>query len=221
VIHPVLEDVTYAPFRLEGTAILTGVVASHQPGTNLIDVRIGNARRVVRKVRITYGAEYQPGDVVVIVRTPVEQGWIAVARVQNNDEYGLNAALVQAANQLHPPSSFTVDTVGGLIIAEWEGWAGASVCFQIQHNSSTTELYADEFFTRGSYFLYETTAVETRFFRIRSVRYDVVNNESYYSAWTDWQSATSSLSQEDTHNLLLVHMHDMDEMWTMHLLGEL
>ena len=52
--------------------VVAGTVVSHQPGTNLIDVRIGRTgNRVVRNVVLPYGLYPDSGDTVIAPSYPV------------------------------------------------------------------------------------------------------------------------------------------------------
>lgn len=206
-----------------GSELMEAQIVSQQPGTNLVDVRVGRmGHRVLRKVRVSHGTTYQAGDFVLIARTYTGQGWVCVVKIQDPDQYGLDQATSQAGNELHPPSGFTVYAANSLIIAEWGGWAGgADVCYLCRHNSSEKDENATDFITRGSYCVYKTTVATTRYFRVRSLRYDVTEDEAYYSAWTIWKNATSSpISTAVLHAGLLQYMHQRDWVWTQHIRGE-
>lgn len=203
--------------------IVAGTVVSWQPGTNQIDVRIGRTgNRVVRNVVLPYGLHPDSGDTVLVAHTPTDTPWIAICRVMDKDRYGLAVATSQAENELHPPTGFTVYAVDALIVAEWQGWAGNTLCSLVQHNDAEEEEGATEFYTWGSYLLYRTTVANTRYFRVRNLRYDVQEEVAYYSAWTSWANATSSPpSTAGIASALYLHMHQQDWMWTRHLTGEM
>lgn len=208
--------------------ICAGTVVSWQPGTNVIDVRIGRTgNRVVRNVVLPFGLYPDAGDTVLVAHTPTDTPWIAICRVMDRDRYGLSVATTQAENELHPPTGFTVFAVDSLLVAEWQGWAGNSLCFLVQHNSVGDDDGNEvDFYTRGSYLLYRTTTAITRYFRCCTVRYDVDQNEAWYSAWTSWQGATSApaataANLDGLEQGLLHHMHEVDWMWTKHITGAL
>lgn len=203
----------------------TGVVLSHQPGTNIVDVRLAG-NRIVRNVIVPYGANFQEGDNVVVAAPVSQTGLVAIARLQDKDNYALAAAAeVTGRFEMHPPSNFSVTAHQGLIVAEWEGWSGQTLCFDVQHNSTASETSAVTFYTRGSYLLYPTTVVTTRHVRVRTIRYDVAAYVAYYSGWTPWASATSapgvSQAEFDALNDYVKYLvASIEDEWGLHLLGE-
>ena len=203
--------------------ILTGTVVSQQPGTNTVDVRLARSgNRVIRQVLIPHGAQFSQGDLVLICTTQTLTGWVALTRIQDQDSYGLESSALQQASELHPPSNFTVTATDELIIAKWDGWPGAAVCFWVQHKAdSRTDDAAEELYTYGSYFIYPASINETRCVRVSSVRYDVIASVAYYSAWTDWRYATTGLTLDSVYQLLVGHMDENKLLWSEHLRGEL
>jgi hypothetical protein len=203
----------------------TGIVVSRQPGTNMVDVRLAG-NRIVRNVTVPYGISFQEGDSIVVAAPMSQTGLVAVARLQDPDSYALAAAAeVSGKFEMHPPSGFAVTALQGLIIAEWEGWSGRTLCFDVQHNATATESTAVTFYTRGSYFLYPTTVATTRHIRVRTIRYDVARYVAYYSGWTSWASATSvpgvSQAAFDALNDYVKYLvASIEDEWGLHLLGE-
>jgi hypothetical protein len=204
--------------------ILTGTVVSQQPGTNTVDVRVARSgNRVIRQVLVPHGAQFYQGDLILICTTQTLIGWVALTRIQDRDSYGLESSAIQQESELHPPANFTVQAVGKLIIGQWDTWAGSPVCFLLQHKADPrTSDDASTLYTRGSHFVYTASGMnETRYMRVSSLRYDVEDHKVYYSAWTSWKHATTGLTIQAVYNLAVGQMHDQDEMWTMHLLGDL
>lgn len=206
-------------------SIQVGIVLAAQEGSRMMDVRIEQTNRAIRHVLAAAGTTFQAGDRVVIMHTDYgEHRWVAITKLLSDDN-ARDSSSVAKANVMHPPSGFVVEAVGSIVVAEWEAWPGKASCFQVQHNSSASEVGAIEFFTRGSYYLYRTSVATTRHFRVRAFEYNVEYKESYASAWTVWASAMSlasatSVEIESAKSALIEFMLDQDIAWTMHLVAE-
>lgn len=171
--------------------LFIGTVVSAVPSQNRARVRLsGSSGRTVSNVVPADGLELQQGQRVLLAHTRDDR-WVAVARILDTDEYGLLASSMIGEHELHPPNNFDVTGTAGLVLAEWDCWAGNSVCWDVEHNSSATSVGATTFYTRGGYFLYPAASPTTRFVRVRAVRYDVGANVAYFSRWSSWGSATS------------------------------
>jgi hypothetical protein len=111
------------------------------------------------------------------------QYWIAVAKIISTpDPSG-------GDHVLHPPEGFVLRNIFGFTVAQWEAWAGASICYELQRNSLPNQDGTEEtFYTRGSNYLCDEPG--TRYFRLRALRYDVASGAVYYSGWTSWLSTT-------------------------------
>lgn len=209
------------------SGLIAGEIVSRQPGTNYVDVRLINSgNRVVRRVLLPYygeGITFEVGQIVLIAKT-LNTGWVLVCAIQDRDSYGVSQSTVAETNTLFPPNSISVTALGPLLILAWEGFAGRSLCYQVNHAVSilaTGEL----FLTRGSYFLYPTTAIETRYFRVRTVSWNTQTNQAYYSSYSEWVNATSSMWATQTEhdnlvdNLTNLIEHEQSE-WDKHYVGE-
>jgi len=215
-----------AAFQPE-TALLLAEIVSQQPGTATVDVRLANAGdRVVRKVKMPIsgvGISFEVGQIVLVAKT-INSGWVLICGVQDKDSFGLAQSTVAEANTLFPPNSVAVAALGPLLILSWEGFAGRSLCYQVHHAQSIYAL-GELFLTRGSYFLYPTTEVETRYFQVRTVSWDVQTNKVYYSSYSPWVNTTSwmyaTLVEHELLNDNLTNLieHEQSE-WDKHYIGE-
>jgi len=170
-----------------------GVVVDVPPGSNRISVRLGNlSGRTIRNVAIPDNITFQSGDRVLLLNVGQEPRWIAVTRILDTAETGLRASRLSGENELPPPNTFSVPGGMGLVIGSWDAFTGNTVCWEVEHNSTPLTTGAESQYTRGSYFLYSTQVRETRYVRVRSLRYDVAAYEAYYSRWSNWGSATST-----------------------------
>jgi hypothetical protein len=179
----------------------------HVPtGGNTVHVRLSNiAGQTIRNVVIAEGLKLQTGDRVLLAHTRDDPHWIAITRVLDTEEHGLYTAEMLGENELHPPHNFVVTGGVGMVIAEWDAYTGNTVCWEVFHNSSASSTGQENLYTRGSYFIYPVTgAAETRFVRIRALRYDVETNVAYYSRTTAWSSATSIVATGSSGELPVV-----------------
>lgn len=195
--------------------LLIGEVVGNLPGSSKLRVRcsaLGN--RAISDVISVEGIDFHAGDRVLLAHAPSERSYIALAKVRDTKEYGPSVSKVFGKEQLTPPGNFRVWALHGLIVAEWEGWAGNSLCFHLQHNSSAAEGGASDFYTRGSHYFYPVSgAAETRYFRIRSLRYDVKEYRTYFSGWSEWASG----SAVDPSYEMALFMNDIDLILDHHI----
>ncbi len=196
--------------------LIVGEVIGQLPGARRISVRpASGSGKSIQNVIVSEDVDYQAGDRVLLARVPTENAWIALTKVRDTNEYGSEITEAEGAQNMHPPSNFAVAGYTDLILAEWEGWAGDTLCFEIQHNSSAAEANASSFYTRGSYHVYPVpTEPLTRYFRIRTVKYDVPRGVAYYSGWTDWSSA----SAPGPHIANGIQQLELDELMTKHVI---
>jgi hypothetical protein len=183
-------------------------------GENRIAVRIGKGGgRVLQSVVIADGVDFQANDRVLLGRISDKSQFVAITKVLDTAEHGIAVSDIMQLGGIHAPGNFQVEALEGFILASWEGWSGDTLCFQVQHNSSAAETGATNWYTRGSHYLYDVGKNETRHFRVRSIRYDVKRRRTYYSGWTDWESATAI----GVVHLLALAYAELDHELTMHV----
>ena len=198
--RPIVTDIKKTG-RGEGIpSILRGVVIDTRAGARMCRVRLDNlSKRTIKNVIIPTGEDLQSGDIVILANLGQDPRWVIITRIQEGSDLGQHLSPTnQGTTQLHPPNNFTVTGIDGAVKAEWDCWAGNTVCWEVQHNDSATDAGASTRYTRGSYFFYFSTTPVTRYIRVRAVRYDVELNQAYYSAWSAWDSATSLTTNADT-----------------------
>ena len=103
MIYPtILAHEQYSQAGLNQMSLQTGTVIAHQPGTNMLQVRLpGAGDRVIERVLAPYDSTFQSGDRVLIVKSPAEAWWMAVCRLQNPDQYGLYSSSAMHTKQLY------------------------------------------------------------------------------------------------------------------------
>jgi len=206
--------------------LLTGTILAHQVGTNTIYVRLpGAGDRVLKNVVIPHGFEFQANDRVLIAKPPSERYWVAVARLQDPDQFGLTAANVTQEYELHQPSNVQTFSSAQLIICVWDAWTGRAGCFEVQYGESTDPDFCKSFYTYGSHFIYRAETTIILYIRVRSIRYDVLKKEGYYGAWSDWQSQASSdaVTRDEFDQLwcmVQAHIEDNERYVDLHEMGE-
>ena len=193
--RPIVTDIKKTG-RGEGIPfMLTGVVIDTRVATGMCRVRLDNlSKRTIKNVIIPTGSNLQSGDRVLLANLGQDPKWVIITRVQEGSDLGQHLSPTsQGTTQLHPPNNLSVTGIDGAVKAEWDCWAGNTVCWDIQHNDSATDAGASTRYTRGAYFFYHSSTAVTRYIRVRAVRYDVELNQAYYSAWSAWDSATSTV----------------------------
>jgi len=172
--------------------IVVGSVTSAASGGEYATIRVGSgAGRVVRASVVAEGLKLQTDDRVIVAHIGDSPNWAIIARVLDTKDFGLTAGKLLGEDELHPPNNLAVTGILGAVIAQWDAWAGNTICWEVQHNSSDTVIDAGLLYTRGSYYLYPSTTGGTRYVRVRAVRYDPDDNAAYFSRWSPWQSATA------------------------------
>lgn len=215
----------YDTARLNQMSIQCGIVVAHQPGTNMIQVRLpGAGERIVSRVVIPYGATFQAEDRVLIVKAPTDTHWMAVCRLQEADQYGLYASSAMQENELHRPSDFVVFAADQLLVAHWNAWPGKALCYQVQYDTYESDTLHYTIYTYGSFFLYKPDPPGAYYVRCRALSYDVVEDAAYYGAWTLWASATTvqavTIEEFDSlHSLFVTHVLEQEWAWALHLTG--
>ena len=197
--RPIVTDIKKTG-RGEGSpSILRGVVIDTRVATGMCRVRLDNlSKRTIKNVIIPVGEDLQSGDVVLLANLGQDPRWVIITKMQEGSDIGQHLSPTnQGATQLHPPNNLSVTGIDGAVKAEWDCWAGNTVCWEVQHNSSATDTDASTRYTRGAYFFYHSSTAVTRHIRVRAVRYDVELNQAYYSAWSAWSSATSTIPIAD------------------------
>lgn len=214
--RPVVRNVSPPPAPPVFARMIVGEVMGKLPGSSRISVRpaLGSGRSI-QNVIVAGGVNFEAGDRVLLVRVPAETAWIALAKVRDTYEYGNEITEGEGAQNMHPPSNFAVAAYTDLILVEWEGWSGDTLCFEVQNNSSAAESDSSNFYTRGSYYIYPVPVEPlTRYFRVRTVRYNVTAGVAYYSGWTDWSSATAP----GPHMANAIQQLEFDEFMTKHVM---
>jgi len=136
-------------------------------------------------VRPTTGIEYPKDSEVLLARAPNNQYWIAVAKI------GTSLQLQAGQDVLHIPEDFRVRNMFGFSVAEWKNWPGASICYEVIHNTLPNQDGTETtFYTRGSYCVSQVEGV--RYFRARAVVQDTRTGKAFYSGWTGWAKADIS-----------------------------
>lgn len=166
----------------QSAEMLVGDIVSQASGSGLLTVRItGSSARTISNVKAAQDATYAAGDQVLLGRAPNNLYWLAVAKISTApDPLG-------GENTLHPPEGLTAKNIMGSLVVEWENWPGACVGYELQHNSLPNESDSS-YITRGSYYIYNAETGD-RYVRLRSLRYNAVTGEAYYSGWTSWLQA--------------------------------
>lgn len=226
--YPVVQPHSRRSTAPSGNAVklLTGIILTHQAGTNVIYVRLpGAGDRVLKNVVIPHGFEFQAGDRVLIAKPSSEQYWVAIVRLQDPDQFGLTAANMTQQYELHQPGNFQMFASEQLIIAVWDAWTGRAGCFELQYGETTDPEFSQSFFTYGSHFIYKSTTPITLYARVRSMRYDVIRKEGYYGSWSDWENETSlnAISRNEFDQLralITAHIEDNDRTLSLHLEGD-
>lgn len=193
--RPIVTDIKKTG-RGEGIpSILRGVVIDTRVATGMCRVRLDNlSKRTIKNVIIPVGENLQSGDVVLLANLGQDPRWVIITKMQEGSDIGQHLSPTdQGTTQLHPPNNLSVTGIDGAVKAEWDCWAGNTVCWDVQHNTSATETGASTRYTRGAYFFYFSSTAVTRYIRVRAVRYDVELNQAYYSGWSAWDSATSTV----------------------------
>lgn len=189
--RPIVPRIWETPHHEGLPQITVGRVTSTSVGGH-IDIRVGtSSARTVRATVLADGLNLQTDDRVVAAHIGDSPRWVVLCRVLDTSEIGLNIGSTLGRDELHPPNNFSVSGISGMVLATWDAWPGNTVCWEVQHNSSSSVVNASTFYTRGSYFLYPSTTAATRHVRVRAVRYDVETNSAYYSRYTAWAAATS------------------------------
>lgn len=195
---PVVQDV-WRGSNPEGVPSVTvGKVADVNPATGKLTIRLTNqSGQTLRDVFIPEDVVLQSGDRVLMVRPNDGSGWMAVTKVIDHREYGLKYSQMHWERERHPPNNLTPNSGIGFIAFGWDAWPGDAVCWEVQHNESASESGASRMYTLGSYYLYVSSSPEreeTRYVRVRAVRYDVKRNLCFYSRWGEWTDGTTLVS---------------------------
>jgi len=160
-------------------------------------------------------------DRVLVCKTGSELGWMVVARVQTTDEYGLLAGKKANQNQLHPPENFLVSGYYGAVLAQWDAWPGAALCWEVHWCSEPGDSYDGMTYTGGGMHLQLHTESSMLYMRVRAIRYDMEELQAFASAWTAWQGARALVWPADVSKQLDELAGVMEEIWARHLEGEL
>ena len=226
MIYPtILAHEQYSQAGLNQMSLQTGTVIAHQPGTNMLQVRLpGAGDRVIERVLAPYDSTFQSGDRVLIVKSPAEAWWMAVCRLQNPDQYGLYSSSAMQENVLHTPSSFTVFATAQLLIGQWDAWSGQALCYEVQYDSTADEMSVNFLHTFGSYFIYNPPTPGTYYARVRAMRYDVALDEAFYGSWSSWGSATTEeivtrADYDALESMFLAHVQEQEWAWALHVTG--
>lgn len=172
-----------ATTRDEKTELMIGTVVGVLPGSNYIKVRLtGYEEKSINNVISVEGLGLSAGDSIVIARIPNSRSLVALSKVAPTTGTGDTSL----AGMVYPPTDFAVVGMNDGILCTWTAWSGVSYCYQVQHNASAAETGADSFYTYGSHFVYNDAPNTYRYFRARSVHYDVRSGKVYYSGWTSW-----------------------------------
>lgn len=203
------------PPRRAGSAWHVAEVVSHLPGTNQISVRLSNqSGRATQNVIAAVGQNFRGGDRALVVRASGETAWIAVVKVRDSKETGMDGLYDAPGAMLHAPTNFTVTGFTDAILAGWEAWPGAVVCFELQVNDSASEEGATTVYTRGSYYIQAVTRPTTKYIRARSILYFPDVGEISRSGWTGWDSATAP----GPHLANGIQQLEWDELMTRHII---
>lgn len=214
-----------APFTLH----FGKVVGSNNRGLHNVVVR-GSGGRVWTRTYNCVSEPLEAGDEVVVLRAQNRERVIVLAKVLSPYSSDLSRHGVLA-----PPNNLTAQAMPGGIILQWDAYPGSfggALCYEVQHNSSTTDPGSNALVTRGSYYLYhiidENTDAGTpvqRFFRVRSVRWIGPNNVMYsgWSAWTEtttvtwdgrYRTETELASVANAEGASMIGIEDADDHYT-------
>jgi hypothetical protein len=196
------------------------VVATH-PGSNRVSVRLADGPgRVLKRVLLPDNLLLSADDRVLVCRTQSEIPWMVVARVQTTDEYGLLAGKAANQNQLHPPENFAVTGYYGAVLATWDAWPGAALCWEVQWTSSEEE-YDGLTYTCGGMHLQLVTDNSVLYMRVRAILYDTDEMLAFASAWSGWLGARPLVFPTDVSAQLDQLAGVMEEIWARHLEGDI
>jgi len=203
------------PLWFATTTLRVAKVLAYMAGGNEVTVRVLGSSRVIQHVLTAAGQVFRTQDRVLVAHVPGQSHWIAICKVQTTDEHGLSAGEVAEEQDLHPPSDLTVAGYSGIVVATWNAWAGDTICFEVESNTTASATGADMLYTRGSVFV-----------RVRSLRYDVKEDQAFYSGWTSWGSASSAAvatqdSVDDLRETIESWIEHQDWTWSKHVEGEL
>ena len=164
----------------------TGIIVGSDPrGSRYVSVRLSGGRVISNVYTCTNLLENGQSVVVLFVESasrPIVLGGMLEPTEANTSRKSVTA----------PPDNISVAGSFGLIVYQWDTYPGdADICWQVQHNSTASEVDAIEaIITRGSYYLYPCAAGTTRHFRVRAVRW-LGDSNLLYSGWSGWSDATS------------------------------
>lgn len=164
--------------------------AAEVVGVNANGLRIrirGNAR--VQDAIPLIGVNAEQGDRVLVLRGDEDFPWYVLGVVAGSSlGYTGGKAGDQARGIIAPPANLAANGQYNAVYVTWTAPLHVQVHFEIQHNSSATEVGSVSSFVDGTSFIWIGTA--TRYFRVRTITYEGSSFMMRASSWSAWVNAT-------------------------------